>query len=114
MKINFKAIWENKWKIVSGIWNTLFPTKYIERVAQERITICKTNVCGFYDELGVMENTIVKNKPACGGCGCNAEYKTHSLSSWCYLKDLGKTPLWDSVMTEQEEELFRAKRGVDK
>lgn len=107
-----KTVWKNKWKILEGIWNTWFPSRYIKNVAEKRSMICQANICGLYDKFGTAEATYVKGKPACGGCGCNEKYKVHSLSSHCYLKDLGLTPLWEAEMTEKEEEIFRNKTGI--
>lgn len=112
MGVKLKTIWKNKFKILEGIKNTLFPTQYVEKIASHRLAICQSNVCGFYDEKGVMEITVLKGKPACGGCGCNVIYKTHTLSGYCYLQDIGKLPLWDVEMTEKEEEAWRNKTGI--
>lgn len=110
--IRLKKIWKNRNKILTGIFYSLFPNEYVESIAKKRSTVCRKNVCGFYDSLGIMEATILKGKSACGGCGCNERIKTRSLSSWCYLKDIGLTPLWEAEMTEHEEELFKKKYGV--
>lgn len=112
MKINLKVLWKNKWKIITGVLNTWFPTKYVEKIAQERLRICKSNVCGYYEPVGAGEKCVMSGKGCCGGCGCNDVYKTHSLSSHCYLKDIGKTPLWDAVMSQSEELEFRNKTGI--
>jgi hypothetical protein len=76
------------------------------------LEICQKNECGFYDHKGVSEKVLLKGQPACAGCGCNAKFKTHCLSCHCYLKDIGKVPLWGAVMTEEEEDNFRKKTGI--
>lgn len=109
---NIKTVWVNKGKILSGIWHSWFPSQYIKKVAAHRLAICQENRCGFYDAKGESESCFIKGRGCCKGCGCNDKYKSHSLSSYCYLKDLGLTPLWDSEMTEKEEEQFRYKTGI--
>jgi len=106
------VIWKNRKKILEGIFNTWFPNAYVERIANQRLSICKSNVCGFYDEKGISENCIIQGKPCCSGCGCNDVFKTHSLSSHCTLKDMGKTPLWEAVMSREQEDDFRNKNNI--
>lgn len=113
MLSKIKYVWKNRKKIWEGIWNSWFPNLYVEKIAKERSKICQSNVCGVYDKYGTFEATFIKNSSACGGCGCSERYKTRSLSSWCYLKDIGKEPLWDAVMTEKEEDEFRQKTGIE-
>lgn len=97
---------------MEGIWNSWFPNRYVERIADKRKTICESNVCGYYDPKGENEKCYVPGKPCCSGCGCNANWKQHSLSSYCYLQDIGKLSLWDTEMTEEEENKFRTKTGI--
>lgn len=110
--MDIKKIWKNKFKIIEGFWNKTFPNKYVKRIADKRRNLCTSNICGFYDELGEKPNVYLKGKPACSGCGCEREAKIHSLSSWCYLKDLGLTPLWDAEMSQKEEDNFRSKIDI--
>ena len=91
-------IWKNRAYIWQGIKNTVFKRDSVEIIAKKRISICRSNVCGFYDEKGSSEKAYIKGKEACSGCGCNLDWKTHSLSSSCYLKSIGKEALWDSVI----------------
>lgn len=112
MAEKLKTIWKNKKKIFDGVWNTWFPTKYVERIAERRLAICRSNVCGYYDPIGSDIKCIKPGSGCCSGCGCNDRYKVHSLSSYCYLKDLSLTPLWDTEMTEKEEKMFREKTGI--
>ena len=112
MKSAFQQVWKNRKKIVEGIWNTWFPTAYVEKIAKRRRELCESNVCTLYDKNGEKPNAFVPGKPSCGGCGCRVEYKTRSLSSYCYLKDIDIKPLWEAVMTEKEEKKFREKTGV--
>lgn len=107
-----KKIWKNKFKIIEGVWNSWFPSAYVKNVAGRRLKICKTNLCGFYEPVGASESCVVKGKGCCGGCGCNITYKTSSLSSYCYLKDMNIDPLWDVEMTESEEKAFYLRTGL--
>ena len=81
-------------------------------VAKRRLGICKSNVCGLYDPTGAGAICISGKGGCCLGCGCGGTYKTHSLSSWCTLKDQGKPPLWEAEMGEKEEAEFRNKSGI--
>lgn len=94
------------------MWNTLFPSSFVERVAERRESLCRSNACGLYDKTGTSPAAVIIGKPACAGCGCNIKVKTHSLSSWCYLKDIDRDPLWEAEMSIQEEEEFRNKTGL--
>ena len=107
-----KKVWKNKGKILEGIRYTWFPNSYVESVAKKRLEICKTNKCGLYDPVGEKPICFKKGYGCCSGCGCNDVYKTHSLSSYCTLKDLGKTPLWEEAMSVKEEAEFRARTGL--
>lgn len=84
----------------------------MEVIAAKRIAICKTNQCGLYDPTGEGKICMSKVGGCCLGCGCGGTYKTHSLSSYCTLKDQGKYPLWDAELTEEEERKFREKTGL--
>lgn len=81
-------------------------------IAKKRSEICRSNKCGYYDKDGTAEATFIKGSPACGLCGCNEKLKTRCLSCNCALQDIGKVPLWDSVMTEKEEDDLREKTGI--
>lgn len=106
------VIWKNRKKILEGILNTYFPNAYIKKIAKDRSRLCQSNVCGLYDKKGIHENCFVPGKPCCTGCGCNEILKVHSLSSYCTLKDMGKTPLWDLVMSHEEEDKFKKKNNI--
>lgn len=100
-------------KIIAGVWNSWFPTYYIERIAEKRIRICEDDACGFYDQYGKSKKAFVPGVPTCGNCGCVLSFKTRSLSSECSLADIALTPLWKKEMTEKEEDAFRNKTGID-
>jgi len=68
-----KELWENKGKIFTGIWNNFLKKEEIEKLYQERLSICK--VCDTYTEEkeGCFSSTF-QSVPCCdnrkGGCGC--------------------------------------------
>lgn len=105
-------IWNEKWRILEGIKNSVYHKPYVEKIAAKRLEICKTNLCGNYNEAGDKDICYVKGKPCCGICGCKLGYLTRSLSSSCSLKLQQKYPLWDKEMTEEEEKKFREKTGL--
>jgi hypothetical protein len=105
------SIWENKWKIIRGAWNTWFPNEYVERIAKKRDKICKTNQCGFYDPEGLGDKCVVPGSDCCAACGCKRNWKIRELSAECGLANIGETPLWTPEMNEKEQEEFERKAG---
>lgn len=82
--------------------NKVFKKEHVEEIAEERLTICRSNPCNKYDKLGITEKVVVKGFESCGDCGCNLSLKTRSLSSEC------PQGFWSKFMTEQDETLFNA------
>lgn len=110
MKINREnllKIWKSKGQILEGIVNSVFKQEHIEEIAEERMGICASNICGLYDENGESERAVVKGDPACAGCGCKLEFKTRSMASYCYLKDMGEHPLWEAILSPAEAEILQ-------
>lgn len=107
-----KIAWKNRKKIIEGIWNNYFPNAYVERVAEKRLKICRSNMCGYYDKWGESEAAFIKGFEACASCGCKLSYATRSLSKECGISEKGLPPLWGSEMNEQEEDEFRNKVGL--
>lgn len=107
LKERFQKAWENKGQIVEGLWNTWVSNdKEIKAEAYRRITICKANTCGYWDETGESEKLVMRGSPGCTLCSCNGAIKTATMSAYCPLKDHEQTPLWDAVLTiEQEQEI---------
>ena len=68
--------------------------KKIVQMSKERLSICQTNQCRYYDAKGRSEIAVVKGKPACGICGCNLHLLTSLPDSICSLQELNKQPLW--------------------
>lgn len=83
-------IWNNRKKILEGIWNLLIG-KY-KKVAKERKKICQA--CVHYDKNGSSKLAVIKGKPACDICGCNIQILTNSMLASCSLEDIDKTPKW--------------------
>lgn len=99
-----KLAWENKEQIAEGFYNTYISMdKEREQEAQRRLRICESNQCGYYDKEGKPETSAIPGKPACSICHCNIELMTHSMSKTCSLKLIDKTPLWESVLTDEQE-----------
>ncbi len=90
-----QRIWKNKWKILEGIYNSVFLKRKYKKIVNARQAICKT--CVHYDTDG-KDCMVPGSQPCCGYCGCSLNFKQHSLSSGC---DLGK---WHAVLTEEEED----------
>ncbi len=102
LKDILQKAWENRSQIAEGLYHTYISCKpELEAEAQRRLTICKQNTCGLWDETGTSEKLVVKGKGGCTGCGCEGIYKTHCFQCHCTLKDLGQEPLWDAVIDRE-------------
>jgi hypothetical protein len=96
--------WQNRNQIAEGFYNLYISHREsIKEEAARRLSICESNQCGYWDATGTHENLFVKGEPGCTGCGCNGKLKTACMSCHCYLRDIGKMPLWDAVMTPEQE-----------
>lgn len=102
-----KTAWRLRKEIAEGFLNVYTShSEDIQKTIDERVAICQSNVCGHYDAAGTGDNVFLKGQPACGLCGCNVPAKPSCLSCTCTLRDIGKMPLWEAVLTpEQEKEL---------
>jgi hypothetical protein len=109
---NIIKIWKNKSQIIEGITNSIFKKEDVEEIASERLAICRSNKCGLYDPDGTSSNAFYPGKESCGQCGCKLEWLTRSLSTSCSLSKEGKTPLWDKVLTEEENLKLKEKLGI--
>jgi hypothetical protein len=110
MKINREnvlKIWKSKGQILEGIVNSVFKQEDIEEIAQERMAICESNICGLFDADGSSEKAAVKGSAACAGCGCKLEWKTRAMASYCYLKDMGDHPLWEAILSPAEADILQ-------
>jgi hypothetical protein len=100
-KISLITIWKKRGKILEGITNALFKKEDVEVVAEERLAICRSNVCGFHDPHGRSEAAVVKGAESCGSCGCKLSWKVRALSDAC------PEGFWEAVLTETEEAVLR-------
>lgn len=111
LRETIQKIWENKSEIAEGFYNRyLSMDKDIKEEAARRLTICKQNTCGYWDETGTHERLAIKGSPGCTGCGCNGEMKTNCMSCQCYLGDINpdtgqprSIPLWEAVLTDEQD-----------
>jgi hypothetical protein len=110
-----QTVWRSKEKIAEGFYNVYINHDTdIQKTIEERIAICESNQCGYYDAAGTGERVALKGQPACGLCGCNKKLKAGCLSCRCALADIGKIPLWEAVLTpEQEKELDNVQKNTN-
>ena len=92
--MNLLTVWKNRGQILEGILNRIFTKDHVEEIAAERMEVCKT--CEQYGNACLLPGT----EPCCTICGCCLELKTRALSSNC------PEHKWDSIMTEEEEDLL--------
>ena len=96
--MSLKQIWTHRKQIFEGIHNSLFKKDLVEKIAAERMLICKG--CPLIDLTG--EKCVVPGtQPCCGACGCKLSLKTRSLSSECEHPD---GPLWPAIMEGDEQD----------
>lgn len=104
LKEKLQKAWENRAHIAEGLWNTYIShNQEIKDEAARRLSICEANTCGYWDSTGTSDKLLVKGKPGCTGCGCTGEYKVACMSCDCTLKELGQTPLWEAIMSREQE-----------
>ena len=99
MKVDIKGILE-------GAWNSVFIKGEIEKIAQERITICRG--CSLNSEHQRKYNNYKTFRPDfhCTDCGCDLHMKTRCLSCECPKKK------WLAHITQEEE--FEINRKFEK
>ena len=104
LKEKLQTIWENKESIADGFYHAyIHCTPEIEAEAIKRLNLCRKNTCGLHDPNGTSEKAVLKGSESCAGCGCVLKAKTHSMSNHCWLKNIGQTPIWDAVLTEEQD-----------
>jgi hypothetical protein len=110
LKEIFQLAWQNGNKIAEGTINYFLPyNAEIKKEAERRLSICRTNICGYYDKDGKPGNAVIVGKPSCSICMCNDNIKTNCMSCNCALEDIGSTPLWTAIMNEKQEEEINSK-----
>lgn len=112
LKDKLKLAWENRSQITEGFYNAyLSNSEEIKNEAIRRLDICRTNECGYHDQYGKSEKAVMKGRESCASCGCSLYEKAHSMSSYCPLRDLGQKPMWEELVTvEQEQEIQKIAR----
>lgn len=99
-----KLAWENKDDIGEGFYNKyLSLDKEMKAVAEERKSVCESNICKHYDQEGKAETSAIPGKPACDICHCNIDLMCHAMFKTCSLERLGELPLWTAVTTNDME-----------
>lgn len=100
-------IWKKRGKIFEGIRNAIFQREDVEVIASERISICRSNVCGYHDPEGRSPAAVVRGAESCGSCGCKLSWKTRALSDAC------PEGFWEAVLTEAEEAVLKEGLGIE-
>lgn len=100
-------LWKKKGKILEGIGNSIFKKEDVEHIAEERLKICRSNKCGYYDPLGNSEAAVIKGVESCGACGCKLAWKSRALSDEC------PKGYWERVLTETEDAVLKEKLGMN-
>lgn len=90
-------------QIISGWWSWLFPTPTKLQVAEERLSLCRMNICGYYDPAGTSEEAVIPGRESCGHCGCPLAQKTLAMMSYCPLRDDGQIPIWEEANKFKDE-----------
>jgi hypothetical protein len=104
LKEKLQAAWNNRGQISEGFYNAYVSCgEEIKQEALRRLEICRSNKCGFHDATGKSEKAVFKGKESCGGCGCDLWAKVHAMSAHCYLKDIGQEPLWEDIVSRDQE-----------
>jgi hypothetical protein len=108
LKDKLQLAWNNKGNIIDGFYNAYISSNdEIKKEAIRRLEICRSNKCGFHNPNGINNSTmkaVFPGKESCGGCGCDIYAKCHAMSANCYLKDVKYEPLWEAVMTNEQEQ----------
>lgn len=104
LKDKLQLAWKNKGVIVEGFYNAYIScSDEVKQEALRRLTICRENKCGKYDPHGESERAVFKGKESCAQCGCATYEKTHAMSAYCPLRDIGEVPLWEELITHEQE-----------
>lgn len=93
--MGLNKIWTHRKEIFEGISNSLFKKDLVEKIAAERMMICKS--CPLIDIKGD-KCMVPGTQPCCSACGCKLSFKTRSLSSEC------PQFFWPAIMEQDEED----------
>jgi len=105
--MSLKQIWTHRKQIFEGITNSIFKKDLVEKIAAERMMICKA--CPIIDLEG-SKCMVPGTQPCCGDCGCKLAFKTRSLSSECTHPD---GPKWPAIMDQDEEDKLYKEIGYE-
>jgi hypothetical protein len=105
--MSLKQIWTHRKQIFEGITNSIFKKDIVEKIAAERMMICKA--CPIIDLEG-SKCMVPGTQPCCGDCGCKLGLKTRSLSSECTHPD---GPKWPAIMEQEEEDKLYKEIGYE-
>lgn len=101
MKIEFS-------KLLEGISNAIFVKEEVEKIAAERIAICK--VCPHYSPNVIKAGggPFVRKDAFCVDCGCNMFLKTRATSAFCPLGSKtshfpNEVSRWSALTTNGDE-----------
>lgn len=85
--------------ITEGTINSIFVKEEIEKMAEERLAICR--MCPFNSEVAKKnDHDIIRPDEHCLKCGCNLHLKSRYPSAHCPLTP----PKWGSLATDEESE----------
>jgi hypothetical protein len=94
-------------KLLEGIHNAVFVKDSVERIAAERIALCKE--CPHYSPnvLAAGGGPFVRKDAFCTDCGCNMYLKTRAMSAFCPLGGAGshfpnEVSKWSAITTDGE------------
>ena len=85
-------IWKNRKQIMEGIKNSVIRDKFVEQIAEDRMSIC--NTCEFKGKDCAVPGT----DPCCNQCRWSLGFKTRSLSSSC------PEDKWKAVVSQEDED----------
>lgn len=81
--------------ILSGLYRFVFRIVPIEEISANRMSICRSNICGSYDKDGTSELSIGNGGgESCAICGCILQVKTRCRRCKCGQTENGKEDLW--------------------
>ena len=107
LKEKLQTAWKNKEQIAEGFFNAWVSSgAEVKEEALRRLAICRANACGMYNPKGENNETVkavFSGAESCGGCGCKLYEMCHAMSKTCSLYLVGKEPLWEALITEDQE-----------
>lgn len=77
---SLSKIWKNRRNIWEGLWNSMFSSKPIKKMALERKVICE--VCPHLDKTGD-KCFVPGTQPCCSLCGCKMAWKWFAPKEDC-------------------------------